>query len=587
MQPITASSARSIDLIRVLTCGSVDDGKSTLIGRLMLDAGVVKQDVLRSLTEASKVSGTVRGGVDPALLLDGLKAEREQGITIDVAHHFFATKRRSFIIADCPGHEQYTRNMITGASVCDAAVVLINAEKGIIEQTRRHSFLIALLGIKHVVVAVNKMDSVSFDEEVFSKIRSEYSSITSRLGIKDLSFVPVSALGGDNVVGRSENMPWYTGATLLHKLENLHISSDTNLVDMRLPIQFVHRSSSDYRGYSGTMAAGILKINDEVIALPSRMRAKVEAIDFPEQSTSAFANQAVTVRLDKDIDLSRGDMLTSPGNMTHISSRFEAMVVWMNAEPLIAGSEYVIKHTCRRSRAVIEDIRYEVDIETFHRKKDVEQLRLNSIGRCAVRCSEPMTFDSYERNRTTGSFILIDRRTNDTVAAGMIIDRLSDESSVTDSVCSYPIFWLTGNSGAGKSTLAFGVRDHLKSVGDRLAEKIVVLDGDEMRATVSTHEDLSPEGRRSHNLRVARLAKLLQSQGFLVIVSVIAPFEDVREELSHECSPLWIHVKKEGLTSDDKPYESPKNPDFVADHDCLGERKSIEKFAEYVRGSVS
>ena len=414
-----------MDLLRFLTCGSVDDGKSTLIGRLLYDSKSIFEDQLEAATQASLSRGDER--VNLALLTDGLRAEREQGITIDVAYRYFATPKRKFIIADCPGHVQYTRNMVTGASTANLALILIDARHGVIEQTRRHSFLCSLLRIPHLVVCVNKMDLVDYDEAVFEKIRDDFEDFASRFEITDITFVPMSALNGDNVVSRSESMPWYQGPSLLHHLENVHIAGDRDLIDPRMPVQWVVRPQSDehhdYRGYAGTVAAGVFKVGDEVLALPSGLTSTIASIDVGgEPVEAAFSPMSVSVQLADDIDVSRGDMLCRPNNKPSARQDVEAMVVWMAEQPMAVGKKYAIKHTTNNARCVIKDLRYRIDIETLHRVEDAGELKLNEIGRVSLRSTKPLFADNYRRCRSTGSFIIVDEQTNGTVGAGLILD---------------------------------------------------------------------------------------------------------------------------------------------------------------------
>ncbi len=415
-----------MDLLRLATAGSVDDGKSTLIGRLLYDSKSIFEDQLESIEATSASRGDEH--VNLALLTDGLRAEREQGITIDVAHRYFTTPKRKFIIADTPGHIQYTRNMVTGASTADLAIVLIDARKGIIEQSRRHSFLASLLRIPHLVLAVNKMDLVDYDPEVFERIRREYIEFASRLDIADLTFIPISALHGDNVVDRSSNMDWYNGSTLLHHLEEVYIASDRNMVDVRFPVQYVIRPQStehhDYRGYAGTVAGGVMKPGDEVTVLPSGFSTRIKAIVGPQgEVEEAYAPMAVTVLLEDDLDISRGDMLCRVNNQPAATQDLEAMVCWMSeASQLAPGAKLAIKHTTRWARAMVKDFRYRLDINTLNRDTEATSLGLNEIGRVRLRTTQPIFADSYERNRTTGSFVLVDETTNVTVGAGMIRD---------------------------------------------------------------------------------------------------------------------------------------------------------------------
>jgi bifunctional enzyme CysN/CysC len=417
-----------MELLRFATAGSVDDGKSTLIGRLLYDSKAIFEDQLEAVERTSVARGDAY--TDLALLTDGLRAEREQGITIDVAYRYFATPKRKFIIADTPGHTQYTRNMVTGASTADLALVLIDARKGVIEQSRRHAFLATLLGIPHLVVCVNKMDLVDWSQERFEEIRAEFRSFAMKLDVHDLSYVPISALHGDNVVERSANMAWYEGSSLLHHLEEVHIASDRNLIDARLPVQYVVRPQDqvnhdlhDYRGYAGTIAGGVLKPGDEVVVLPSGLTTTIASIDTavgPEDE--AFAPMAVTVRLADDVDVSRGDMLCRVRNRPHVGQDLEAMVCWLTQDTdLRAGAKLAIKHTTRWGRALVKALQYRLDVNTLHRDEMADGLGLNEIGRVSLRTTVPLFFDEYRRNRTTGSFILVDEVTNNTVGAGIIL----------------------------------------------------------------------------------------------------------------------------------------------------------------------
>ena len=415
------------ELLRLLTCGSVDDGKSTLIGRLLYDSKMIYEDQLAAIERDSKIHGTTGGAFDPALLTDGLKAEREQGITIDVAYRYFSTAKRKFIIADTPGHEQYTRNMATGASTADLAIILIDARRGVLTQTKRHSFITSLLGIKHVLVTVNKMDLVGYSQDVFESIRHDYTEFATRLDMPDLHFMPISALRGDNVVDPSPRMAWYQGNTLMHFLENVYIGSDRNFEDFRFPVQYVNRPHLDFRGFCGTVASGIVRAGDEVMALPSRQTSRVKSIvTFDGELQEAHVPLAITITLDDEIDISRGDMLVRPGNTPRLESRIEAMVVWMDGEPLEPGKPYLFKHTSKVVAGAVAALRYRVDVNTLHRQPSTE-LKLNEIGRCSITLSQPIAHDSYRRNRATGSFIVIDRITNRTVGAGMILDRTTGE----------------------------------------------------------------------------------------------------------------------------------------------------------------
>jgi bifunctional enzyme CysN/CysC len=413
-----------MELLRFATAGSVDDGKSTLIGRLLYDTKSIFEDQLEAVERTSRDRGDEH--VNLALLTDGLRAEREQGITIDVAYRYFATPKRTFIIADTPGHIQYTRNMVTGASTASLALVLVDARNGIVEQSRRHAFLASLLRVPHVVLCVNKMDLVDYDESIFNKIKDEFRNFATKLDIGDLSFIPISALRGDNVVHRSENMPWYDGSSLLHHLEEVHIASDRNLIDVRFPVQYVIRPQSteyhDYRGYAGTVAGGVLKPGDDVLVLESGLTTKIEAIDTADGPVDeAYPPMSVTVRLADDIDISRGDMICRPQNKPEVTQDIDAMVCWLTDDPLHVRGMYAVKHTTRNVRAQVRDIEYRIDVNTLHRDETADTLTLNEIGRIKLRTTKPLFVDEYRRNRTTGSFLLIDEATGATVGAGMIL----------------------------------------------------------------------------------------------------------------------------------------------------------------------
>ena len=414
-----------MEFLRFATAGSVDDGKSTLIGRLLYDTKSIFQDQMEAIEDTSKQMGNEQ--VNLALLTDGLRAEREQGITIDVAYRYFATPKRKFIIADTPGHTQYTRNMITGASTADLALVLIDARHGVVEQSRRHAFLASLLRIPHLVVCINKMDLVDYDEKAFETVKEEFRNFAMKLDVTDLTFIPMSALHGDNVVDRSENMPWYQGSPLLHHLEQVHISSDRNHIDARFPVQYVIRPQTnehhDYRGYAGTVAGGVFKPGDEVMALPSGFTSTVASIDtFDGPVDEAFGPMSVTLRLTDNIDISRGDMICRPNNQPHAGQDLQAMVCWMSdTKPLTPRMKLAIKHTTRTARVMVTDLQYQLDVNTLHRQMSPESLGLNEIGRVTLRSTQPLFFDEYRRNRNTGSFVLIDEASNATVAAGMIV----------------------------------------------------------------------------------------------------------------------------------------------------------------------
>ncbi|MFI6268127.1 sulfate adenylyltransferase subunit 1 [Micromonospora zamorensis] len=415
-----------MDLLRFATAGSVDDGKSTLIGRLLYDTKSLFTDQLAAVEAVSAARGDEYTNL--ALLTDGLRAEREQGITIDVAYRYFATPRRKFIIADTPGHTQYTRNMVTGASTADLALILVDARKGLVEQSRRHAFLCSLLRVPHLVLCVNKMDLVDWSQEVYERIADEFTAFAAKLDVPDLTVVPISALRGDNIVARSENMPWYEGPSLLHHLERVHIASDRNLVDVRFPVQYVIRPQSttvtDYRGYAGQVASGVLKPGDEVMVLPSGFTSRIAAVETADGPVAeAFPPMSVTVRLADEIDISRGDLICRPNNAPAVAQDIEAMVCWMDeTAPLRVGARYAIKHTTRSARAIVRGLHYRLDINSLHRDESADELRLNEIGRVRLRTTVPLLADEYRRNRTTGGFVIIDETTNRTVGAAMIVE---------------------------------------------------------------------------------------------------------------------------------------------------------------------
>ncbi len=539
------------DLLRLLTCGSVDDGKSTLIGRLLHDSNAVFDDQMAALERASSKHGTTGDDLDFALLLDGLAAEREQGITIDVAYRYFSTPRRKFIIADTPGHVQYTRNMATGSSNCDLAVILVDARKGVVDQTRRHAFIATLFGIRHLVLAVNKMDLVDYRQERFEQVRAQFTDFAARLQVNDVHFMPVSALQGENLVRTTTRMPWYQGGSLLSYLETVHIAGDRNLVDLRFPIQLVQRPSADFRGFSGTLASGILRRGAEVVALPSGRRSRVRAIHtFDGELDEAFPPQSVTVTLEDELDLSRGAMLVAPGNVPHLEHSFEAMLVWMAEEPMRPGAGgYVIKQTTTVAPAEVSELRYRINVSSLHRES-TDQLALNDIGRVRIESPRLLAYDPYRKNRETGAFILIDRLSNATVAAGTILEREPAETRLdrrpaadaaanvrpqasrilaaarAEQLGQAPVtIWLTGLPRAGKSTIAFALEERLFAAG----RKVQVLDGEEMRLGLNTDLGFSLHDRREHVRRTAEVARLFNDQGLIVLAALVSPTAEDRE----------------------------------------------------------
>ncbi|MCV7193081.1 adenylyl-sulfate kinase [Mycolicibacterium brumae] len=525
-------------LLRIATAGSVDDGKSTLIGRLLYDSKAVMEDQLAAVERTSKERGN--DYTDLALVTDGLRAEREQGITIDVAYRYFATATRKFIIADTPGHLQYTRNMVTGTSTAQLAIVLVDARHGLLEQSRRHAFLASLLGVQHIVLAVNKMDLIDWDQERFSWIRDEFNTFAARLDIHDVTAIPLSALNGDNVVSKSDKTPWYDGPALLTHLEQVSIAGDVNLTDPRFPVQYVIRPQThehaDHRSYAGTVASGVLRPGDEVVVLPVGRTSTITAIDSPTGPVDeAFPPMAVSVSLADDIDISRGDMLARPDNQPAVTTEFDATICWMSdADVLEPGREYVVKHTTRTTRARVTGLSYRLDVNTLHRDKAATELQLNELGRVSLRTQAPLMLDEYSRNPAAGSFILIDPVTNGTVAAGMVRDTApveqnsvaphrAHDATVERSAAGRTV-WLTGLSGAGKSSVA-------TRVAERLAEHgcpAYVLDGDTLRQGLNADLGFTAEDRTENLRRLAHVATLMADAGVTVLAPVISPLAEHR-----------------------------------------------------------
>ncbi|MBF6469440.1 adenylyl-sulfate kinase [Nocardia beijingensis] len=584
-------------LLRLATAGSVDDGKSTLIGRLLFDSKTLFTDQLAAVERTSRDRGDDYPNL--ALLTDGLRAEREQGITIDVAHRYFATPRRKFIIADTPGHVQYTRNMVTGASTADLALILVDARKGVVEQTRRHAFLASLLGIPHLVLCVNKMDLVDWSQERFEEIRAEFARWASKLDVSDLTFVPVSALHGDNIVHRGASMPWYEGTPLLHHLEEVHIASDRNLIDSRFPVQYVTRShAQDFRGYAGTVAGGVFKPGDEVAVLPSGFTTTVEAIWGPGGApvAEAFPPQAVTIQLADELDISRGDLICRPNNRPTAGRDLDAMVCWFAEDTqLTPGATYTIRHTTRAATTEVRSLDYRLDVNTLHRDEHAESLALNEIGRVQLRSRQPLLFDPYRRNRATGSFILVDDTTNNTVAAGMITGPSLPSSRVVwhstaverdERATRGLTVWLTGLSGSGKSTVAVELERRLVAAG----RPAFLLDGDNLRHGLNSDLGFSAADREENVRRVGEVAKLFAEAGVVAVVSLISPYRADRDRVraAHEAAgipflevfvdtplavceardPKGMYAKARageirGFTGIDDPYEAPTEAEII------------------------
>ncbi|KAA1249373.1 adenylyl-sulfate kinase [Mycobacterium simiae] len=588
-------------LLRLATAGSVDDGKSTLIGRLLYDSKAVMEDQLASVEQTSRERG--HDYTDLALVTDGLRAEREQGITIDVAYRYFATPKRKFIIADTPGHIQYTRNMVTGASTAQLVIVLVDARHGLLEQSRRHAFLSSLLGIQHIVLAVNKMDLIDWNQEKFEAIRDEFHAFAARLDVQDVATIPISALNGDNVVTKSEQTPWYEGPALLSHLEEVYIAGDRNLVDVRFPVQYVIRPHTlqhqDHRSYAGTVASGVMRPGDEVVVLPIGKTTKITAIEGPNGPVpEAFPPMAVSISLTDQIDISRGDMIARANNQPRVAQQFDATVCWMaDSMALEPGRDYVIKHTTRTTRARVTGLDYRLDVNTLHRDKAATALKLNELGRITLRTQVPLLLDEYTRNASTGSFILIDPDTNGTVAAGMVLRDVTAQAASPDTVRHQSLVtavdragrgktvWLTGLSGAGKSSVAMLVER-------RLLEKGVpayVLDGDNLRHGLNADLGFSMADRAENLRRLAYVATLLADSGQIVMVPAISPLDEHREMARkvhaeagfeffevfldtpiEECErrdPKGLYAKARAgqithFTGIDSPYQRPKKPDL-------------------------
>jgi bifunctional enzyme CysN/CysC len=634
MSPDTAQKTERRELLRFITCGSVDDGKSTLIGRLLYESRGIYADQLSAVRRASSKRGT--GALDLSLVTDGLRAEREQGITIDVARRYFSTPRRKFIISDTPGHEQYTRNMATGASTAELAVILLDASRGVTAQSHRHAFISVLLGIPHLVVTVNKMDLVGYSQEVFEHVRDEFAAFAARLEARDLTFIPVSALAGDNVVTRSGNMPWYQGTTLLNHLETVHIASDRNFIDLRLPVQYVARSDAGldgkkamFRGYMGTVASGVVRPGDELTVLPAGLHARVEQVLGPDGPIDeGFPPLGVCVTLTGEQDVSRGDMLVHVHNLPHVGSTFEAMLLWIGEEPLAPGREYLIRHTTRTVPGTVTELRYRVDVSTLHRQ-EAATLGLNEIGRAVVGLKQPVCYDPYAKNRATGSFVVIDRVTNNTVGAGMILDREPEELLHTtarwtarprgelhtheglvrpeqraERMGHKPVtVWLTGLTGSGKSTLAYALEKRLFDEG----RASFVLDGENVRTSFGRDLDFSAADRSENVRRAAEVARLFNEAGLIAICAFISPYEADRQkarqtvgldrfvevylsapaDLCRRRQPGIYEKADRGeiraFSGVSAPYEPPGSPELALPTGELGVEACVERIVELLK----
>ncbi len=615
------------ELLRLTTAGSVDDGKSTLIGRLLYDSKAIFQDQLDELEHTTRLRGEET--VNLALLTDGLRSEREQGITIDVAYRYFSTPRRKFIIADTPGHEQYTRNMVTGASTSQLAIILIDARNGVLPQSRRHGIIASLLGIPHVIVAVNKMDAVDWSQAVYNDIVQEYTDFSEKLSIHDITFIPISALFGDNVVDKSANMPWYEGPTVLHRLENVTIAADRNLIDFRFPVQYVVRPNQDFRGFAGRIASGSIQVGEPVVALPSGQESRVrEIVTYDASLETAQAGDSVIITIEDERDISRGDIIVRTNNVPVSSRHFEATVCWMDDRyELKINQPYKIQHTTRIANAFIRSLRYQLDVNTLHRSQ-ASTLRLNEIGRVEIETSLPLFYDPYKQNRETGGFIIIDSATNLTVGAGMIRGAISkeerDETKKTPHEKNirwedFPVtremreernghrghcLWFTGLSGSGKSTIARELSVKLHKAG----KQVYVLDGDNIRHGINADLGFSDEDRTENIRRISHVARLMVDAGMIVICSFISPrisMRDAARKLFPEGSFSEVYVKcdleecrrrdpkglykavEEGRISNftgiGSEYEEPVTAEMVIETDRQSIEDAVEAVFELVR----
>jgi bifunctional enzyme CysN/CysC len=596
-------------LLRFITCGSVDDGKSTLIGRLLYDSKMIFEDQLAALEADSKKMGTQGQNIDFALLVDGLAAEREQGITIDVAYRFFSTDRRKFIVADTPGHEQYTRNMITGASTADLAIILIDARRGVLTQTRRHSYLVSLIGIKNVILAINKMDLVNYSQEVFDRILGDYTAFASALNIGKIVPIPISALAGDNITDPSGNTPWYRGPTLMHYLETVDIAAASRTAPFRMPVQWVNRPNLDFRGFSGMISAGTVHPGDLVKVMPSARQSRVARVLIDKDLPFATAGQSVTVTLEDEIDCSRGDVLCGADNPAEVSDQFETTLVWMNDTPMLPGRSYLLKLGTKTVNASITTLKHKVNVNTLEQVA-ARQLDLNEIGLCNISLDRPIAFDPYTENRDTGGFILIDRLSNETMAAGTIhfalrraqnihwqavdVGRISRAGQKGQHAC---VLWFTGLSGSGKSTVANLVEKRLFALG----RHTTMLDGDNVRHGLNRDLGFTDTDRVENIRRVAEVSRLMADAGLIVLVSFISPFRSERQmarELLPEGeflevfidTPLAVAESRDpkGLykkarrgeikhfTGISSPYEAPEHPELHIDTTKLSPEAAAE-----------
>ncbi|MCA0358825.1 MAG: sulfate adenylyltransferase subunit CysN [Proteobacteria bacterium] len=605
-------------LLRFITCGSVDDGKSTLIGRLLYDSKMIFEDQMAALEADSKKVGTQGGAIDFALLVDGLAAEREQGITIDVAYRFFSTEKRKFIVADTPGHEQYTRNMVTGASTADAAVILIDARKGVLTQTRRHSYLVSLLGIRNVVLAVNKMDLVGWDRGVFDAIVADYRAFAEQIGLAAFNPIPISGLGGDNMAARSDATPWFDGPILMEWLEAVEVEDDLQAKPFRMPVQWVNRPNLDFRGFSGLVASGSIRPGDRIRALPSGRESRVARIvTLPGDLDQAVAGQSVTLTLEDEIDISRGDVIAAADAPAPVANQFEATLVWMDDEPLPPGRTYLLKLGARTVGASVTDIKHRVNVNTLE-KTAAKRLELNEIGLCNLSLDQAIPFEAYADNRQMGGFILIDRLSNRTVGAGMINFALrradnihwqhTDVTKVSRAALKRQrgqVVWLTGLSGAGKSTIANLVEKRLHALG----RHTYLLDGDNVRHGLNKDLGFTEEDRVENIRRVAEVAKLMVDAGLIVLTAFISPFRAERQ-LARDLlapgefievfvdTPLAVAEARDvkglykkarsgqlkNFTGVDSPYEAPESPELRIDTTAIDPVEAAERIVAWLEG---
>ena len=605
-----------LDLLRFITCGSVDDGKSTLIGRMLYEAQLVFEDQVASLMQDSKKQGTQGGDIDFALLVDGLAAEREQGITIDVAYRFFGTDHRKFIVADTPGHEQYTRNMVTGASTADVAVILVDASQGVLTQTRRHSFLTSLLGIPHVVLAINKMDLVGFDQATFDGIETDYRAFAEALKFKSITAIPLSALQGDNVIKRSSRTAWYNGPTLLGYLESVEIAAANTSASFLFPVQWVNRPSADFRGFAGTVAAGSAAPGDAVKVLPGGQEAIIkEVILFDTQLPAALSKQSVTLTLDREVDVSRGNVIAAADSPCELSDQFDTWLVWMEQENGYVGRGYDLVLGTRRINCTLTEIKHSVNVNTLE-QAPARALALNDIGRVILSLDEPIPFTTYSDCRDLGSFILVDRLSKSTVAAGMInfglrrAQNIHPRSTTIDAKGRShlmghegQVIWLTGVSGAGKSTVADAFERRLFDRGVHS----YILDGDNMRTGLNRDLGFTEADRVENIRRTAEVAKLLADAGLVVVVAMISPFRSERDMArstlsSHGFAEVFVSVSLEvaeardpkglykkarrgelpNFTGIDSPYEAPENPELTLDTSKLSVEECVDRLEELI-----